>query len=218
VTPSGTADRGASAPSKHTPRRQLEGLVGRPEKTAANHDPLSSIGSKCAVAFRERAAERAERSAHASSSRRIDAVRLVNRWVSRRSGDVRVSLVRTNVRVAAACAVPAALRGWRHVQVAGRVTVCRTRALKRFTRRGSSCGIWVRMQRALFALHGLSVRPTFLSLSRSRPSRAEQTARRTHEARGAEAPGQRTAASRLLRRVSPHDFNRTIAATIQLHD
>jgi len=38
-------------------------------------------------------------------------------------------------------------------------------------------------------------------LSRERPSCADQTDTRTYEARGAEAPGHRTAASRLLRRV-----------------
>src|SRR5437763_16347599 len=44
--------------------------------------------------------------------------------------------------------------------------------------------------------------PNVLSLSRHVPSRASQTDTRIYEARGAEAPGQRTAASRLLRRVS----------------
>jgi len=92
-------------------------------------------------------------------------VRLVNRWASRRTSDVRVSFVRTKVRVAAACAVSAALRGWRYVQVAGRVTGCRTRALTRFTRRSSSCGTWVRMLQAPFALHDPFGPPNVLSLS-----------------------------------------------------
>src|SRR5262249_7074220 len=51
-------------------------------------------------------------------------------------------------------------------------------------------------------------RHNVLSLSRSRPSRADHADTRTYEARGAEAPGQRTAASRLLRRVSRPLFRR----------
>ena|SRR5437764_347070 len=46
-------------------------------------------------------------------------------------------------------------------------------------------------------------RANVLSLRRTRPPRASHAATRTDEARGAEAPGQRTAACRLLRRVSP---------------
>ena len=46
-----------------------------------------------------------------------------------------------------------------------------------------------------------SSRHNVLSLSRSRPSCTDQPDTWTCEARGAEAPGQRTAASRLLRRV-----------------
>src|SRR5256885_307425 len=44
-------------------------------------------------------------------------------------------------------------------------------------------------------------RPNVLSLSRRVPPRADQTDTRINEARGAEAPGQRTARGRLLRRV-----------------
>jgi len=47
----------------------------------------------------------------------------------------------------------------------------------------------------------VSDRPNILSLSRSRPSCAGRPDTRINEAQGAEAPGQRTAASRLLRRV-----------------
>ncbi len=57
-------------------------------------------------------------------------------------------------------------------------------------------------------------RANVLSLSRSRPSRASQTDTGTCGARGAEAPGQRTAASRLLRRVSPLFYFVSIAGTI----
>src|SRR3954452_7488511 len=43
--------------------------------------------------------------------------------------------------------------------------------------------------------------PNGLELSRHVPSRADQTDNQTYEARGASAPGQRTARGRLLRRV-----------------
>src|SRR5256885_1457165 len=45
--------------------------------------------------------------------------------------------------------------------------------------------------------------PNVLSLSRRVPSGAGRTDRLVYEARGAEAPGQRTARGRLLRRVGP---------------
>ena len=51
-------------------------------------------------------------------------------------------------------------------------------------------------------------RHNVLSLSRARPSCGGQTDTRTGEARGASAPDQRTAASRLLRRVGPRGFGR----------
>src|SRR5437588_1425196 len=46
-------------------------------------------------------------------------------------------------------------------------------------------------------------RPNVLSLSRARPYRAWLATRKRRAKRGAEAPGQRTAARRLLRRVGP---------------
>src|SRR5437016_11293965 len=45
--------------------------------------------------------------------------------------------------------------------------------------------------------------PNVLSLSRARPYRARLATRKRRAKRGAEAPGQRTAARRLLRRVGP---------------
>src|SRR5437763_11290956 len=45
--------------------------------------------------------------------------------------------------------------------------------------------------------------PNVLSLSRARPYRAWLATRKRRAKRGAEAPGQRTAARRLLRRVGP---------------
>src|SRR5204862_6488339 len=49
---------------------------------------------------------------------------------------------------------------------------------------------------------------TFFRSADRVPPRADQTATRTCEGRGAEAPGQRTARGRLLRRVSPPSFLR----------
>src|SRR5437016_14656752 len=45
--------------------------------------------------------------------------------------------------------------------------------------------------------------PNVLSLSRARPYRAWLATRKRRAKRGAEAPGQRTAARRLLRRIGP---------------
>src|ERR1041385_543415 len=49
----------------------------------------------------------------------------------------------------------------------------------------------------------IPARLTFFRSAARPPSRADHGDTRTYEARGASAPGQRTAASRLLRRVMP---------------